>query len=49
MIGVKVKLLVQIGIVFGICLLGELIAKLLPFVFPSRRNQHDSAVFAAAE
>lgn len=31
----KVKLLVQIGIVFGICLLGELIAKLLPFVFPS--------------
>src|SRR5699024_5262083 len=35
MIGVKVKLLVQIGIVFVICLLGELIAKLLPFVFPS--------------
>lgn len=31
----KVKLLVQIGIVFGICLLGELITKLLPFVFPS--------------
>ena len=31
----KVKLLVQIGIVFGICLLGEWIASLLPFVFPS--------------
>lgn len=31
----KVKLLVQIGIVFAICLLGEWIASLLPFVFPS--------------
>ncbi len=29
------KLLGQIGIVFGICLLGELIAAILPFTFPS--------------
>ena len=35
MLTMKVKLLVQIGIVFGICLIGELISKLLPFVFPS--------------
>lgn len=28
------KLLGQIGIVFGICLLGELIAAVLPFAFP---------------
>ncbi len=31
----KVKLLVQIGIIFGICLLGEFISSLLPFVFPA--------------
>ena len=35
MLTMKLKLLVQIGIVFGICLIGELISKLLPFVFPS--------------
>lgn len=29
------KLLGQIGIVFGICLLGELIAAILPFTFPA--------------
>lgn len=31
----KVKLLVQIGIVFGICLVGEGIAAVLPFAFPA--------------
>ena len=31
----KVKLLVQIGIVFGICLVGEGIAAILPFAFPA--------------
>lgn len=31
----KVKLLIQIGVVFGICLVGELISGVLPFVFPS--------------
>ncbi len=31
----KVKLLVQIGIVFGICLVGEGIAAVLPFTFPA--------------
>lgn len=31
----KVKLLVQIGIVFTICLVGEGIARLLPFAFPA--------------
>lgn len=29
------KLLVQIGIVFGICLVGEGIAQILPFPFPA--------------
>lgn len=31
----KVKLLVQIGIVFGICLVGEGISRVLPFTFPA--------------
>ncbi len=31
----KVKLLVQIGIVFGICLVGEGISRVLPFAFPA--------------
>lgn len=31
----KVKLLVQIGIVFGICLVGEGISRILPFAFPA--------------
>ena len=35
MIKLKVKLLVQIGIVFGICLVGEGIAAILPFAFPA--------------
>lgn len=35
MIKLKVKLLVQIGIVFGICLVGEGIAAVLPFTFPA--------------
>lgn len=35
MIKLKVKLLVQIGIVFGICLVGEGIAAVLPFAFPA--------------
>ncbi len=29
------KLLGQIGIIFGICLVGELISSLLPFAFPA--------------
>lgn len=30
----RLKSLVQIGVVFLICIIGELISKLLPFVFP---------------
>lgn len=29
------KLMLQIGIVFGICLIGEMISNILPFAFPS--------------
>ena len=29
------KLLIQIGIVFGVCWVGEIIASMLPFTFPS--------------
>ena len=35
MIKLKVKLLVQIGIVFGICLVGGGISAVLPFAFPA--------------
>ena len=39
------KILTQLAIVFGICLVGEYISAILPFTFPFQRNWNDYIIF----